>query len=53
VVLILTGLLTVITPPAKSVFGGPPSASAHTAARPGGSHGHHADVGTARHNDDS
>jgi copper transport protein len=53
VVLILTGMLTVITPPAKSVFGGPPAASAHAATRPGGSRGHQADVGAARHNDDS
>jgi copper transport protein len=53
VVLIITGMLTVITPPAKSVFGGPPAASAHGAARPGASPGPPAGVGAVRHNDDS
>jgi copper transport protein len=53
VVLIITGMLTVITPPAKSVFGGPPAAGAHSAARPGASPLHPAGVGAVRHNDDS
>jgi copper transport protein len=38
VVLIVTGLLTVITPPAKTVFGGPPAATTH-ASQPLGAAG--------------
>jgi copper transport protein len=39
-ILIVTGLLTVITPPAKTVLGGTPASPSHAASVSGPAHGH-------------